>query len=367
MLDLRTMQRMLGGEIAAGRLLCPGPGHSATDRSLSIKVDNDAPGGFVVHSFAGDNPIACKDYVRQKLGLPAFKPNGGDGHRASDDAIERALMAAMSTQDRLKAHVAATYDYTDAGAELLYQVLRLEPKSFRQRRPDGNGGWLWKLDDVRRVPYRWPELMKFPDATVFVTEGEKDADRVAALGHCATCVAGNKWTEDCVQALAGRDIVILQDNDDPGQANALEAAQALCGTAKSIRVVLLPDLPDKGDVSDWLDADPRRANKLIGVCFNVPVWTPSDGAGAQSAEPKRADSKPTLPFINTAFVWPSTAPTKSAPRSTVSLHCSANAARLGKTPQCLSASASTISAARSVIAGCRIYIAAAPRCQKPSR
>src|SRR4051812_22604497 len=71
----------LGGDVAGGEVLVPGPGHSATDRSLSIKLDDAAPDGFVVHSFAGDDPIACKDHVRQKLGLEPFdakqKRNGG--------------------------------------------------------------------------------------------------------------------------------------------------------------------------------------------------------------------------------------------------------------------------------------------------
>jgi hypothetical protein len=139
--------------------------------------------------------------MSEKAGLEAFKPNGGGRQRASNDAIERALMAAVAGQrrDGNKRRIVAKYDYTDTAGVLLYQVLRLEPKGFRQRRPDGNGGWIWELDE-RRVPYRWPELLKFPDATVFVTEGEKDADRVAALGHCQMdrrmrhCA---RWTRCC--------------------------------------------------------------------------------------------------------------------------------------------------------------------------
>src|ERR1700693_2905730 len=70
------LAKLLGGELSGGEIRCPGPHHSAQDRSLTIKIDDAAPGGFVVHSFAGDDPIACRDYVRTKLGLPAFEPNG---------------------------------------------------------------------------------------------------------------------------------------------------------------------------------------------------------------------------------------------------------------------------------------------------
>ena len=312
--NLQTLANALGGEVNRSQVLAPGPGHSPIDRSLSVKLDSDAPDGFVVHSFAGDDPLVCRDHVREKAGLEPFKPNGGGRERASNDAIECALMAAAAGQRRngSKRHIIAKYDYTDAVGVLLYQVLRLEPKGFRQRRPDGNGGWIWELDE-RHVPYHWPELLKYPDGTVFICEGEKDADRIASLGHCATCVAAGKWTEECVTALAGRNVIILEDNDDAGRAKALAAAQALHCTAKTIRIVSLPDLPDKGDVSDWLDADPRRTEKLVDVCFDVPVWTPDDVAANATTEAAAkdtraaipAESKPTsepppLPFINIA-------------------------------------------------------------------
>jgi hypothetical protein len=275
--NLQILANALGGEVSSGQVLAPGPGHNPTDRSLSIKVDPNAPDGFLVHSFANDDPIVCRDYVREKIGLPAFRPNGRGQNRILDDPIERAVMAAAAAQsrnDKPKGQIVATYDYTDADGNLLYQVVRYDPKDFRQRRLDGNGRWIWKLDE-RRVPYRWSDILKYPDGTVFICEGEKDADRVASLNQCATTVAAGKWTDECVKALAGHDCIILQDNDDAGRAKALAAAQALHGTAASIRIVALPGLPDKGDVSDWLDLDPRRAEKLVDVCFKVPQWAPA--------------------------------------------------------------------------------------------
>ncbi|MBQ0819823.1 hypothetical protein KBI52_06260 [Microvirga sp. HBU67558] len=35
-----------------------------------MRLDPQAPGGFLVHSFCGDGPLEAKDYVRDKLGLP---------------------------------------------------------------------------------------------------------------------------------------------------------------------------------------------------------------------------------------------------------------------------------------------------------
>lgn len=68
--DLRNIARVLGGDVT-GRdsVNVPGPGHGKQDRSLSIKLNARAPGQFVVYSHAGDNPIECRDYVRERLGL----------------------------------------------------------------------------------------------------------------------------------------------------------------------------------------------------------------------------------------------------------------------------------------------------------
>ena len=294
--DLPSLARMLGGNVASGQVLAPGPGHSAADRSLAVKPDPSAPEGFVVHSFAGDDPLACKDHVRQRCGLPTFGSKRRP--RASGDELAVLVANAIDGQHReKKKNVVARYDYRDETGALLYQVERFEPKSFRQRQPDGGGKWIYKLENVRRVLYRLPELLKYPDACVFVCEGEKDADRVASLDHCATTVACGDWTDDCVNALAGRDCIILEDNDEAGRKKAQEAAHALHGQAKSVRIVRLPGLPEKGDVSDWLDADPRNAGKLVDVCFDAPLWTPESNAIAAS-EPAKTEATEPLGFIN---------------------------------------------------------------------
>ena len=280
MITLQSIASALGGEVCRDHVAAPGPGHSSrTDRSLSVKLADGDP-GFIVHSFAGDDPIVCKDYVREKLGMPAFKPNGkanGKYAHASEDQIAAALAAAVAkttqSTSTLGTYVTA-YDYTDADGALLYQVVRYkDPKSFRQRRPNG-GSWIWKLDD-RRVLYRWPEILRFPDASVFFCEGEKDADRVASLGHCATTIASGSWTDECVTALVGRDVLILQDNDKKGIQRATEAAIKLHGKAKSVRVI---SLPGAKDVGDWLGLDPGNAGKLVDVCFDTALWDPAQAA-----------------------------------------------------------------------------------------
>ena len=274
-LDLKTVAHALGGEISSGQVLAPGPGHSPADRSLSVKLSSTAPEGFVVHSFSGDDPIQCRDYVRQKCGLPPWKANG------------------HATNQQTSSKLRAAYDYRDENGALLYQVLRFEPKDFRYRYPNG------KID--RRVLYRWQDLLQHPDGTVFVCEGEKDADRIASLGQCATTVASGKWTADCIKALAGRDCLILEDNDDTGRKKALEAALAVHGVANTIRIVRLPELRDRQDVSDWLDADKSNADTLVDICFDAPLWKPDEKPAAET-EPSNEEQQelPPLPFINMA-------------------------------------------------------------------
>jgi len=80
-LDLRAIARALGGEVSGQRVLAPGPQHSPKDRSLCVSLASAMPGGFLVHSFAGDDPIQCKDYVRARLGLPGWQPGDEQDRR----------------------------------------------------------------------------------------------------------------------------------------------------------------------------------------------------------------------------------------------------------------------------------------------
>jgi Toprim domain len=72
--DLRSIAVALGGVVSGRQVLAPGPNHSPRDRSLSIRVSDQAPDGFLVHSHAGDDWRECREYVRSRLGLPPWEP-----------------------------------------------------------------------------------------------------------------------------------------------------------------------------------------------------------------------------------------------------------------------------------------------------
>jgi putative DNA primase/helicase len=178
--------------------------------------------------------------------------------------------------------IVATYDYADENGALVYQACRFSPKDFRQRRPNGVGGWIWNLHDTRRVLFGLPELKA--QSVIYIPEGEKDVLALRKIGLTATTSAGGasknpdkpKWRNDYTQQLrsAGAEfVVVLPDNDDPGRAHAEAVARSCYGGGLKVKVVALPELPEKGDVSDWLDAGHTR-DELITIVKASPLYVP---------------------------------------------------------------------------------------------
>ena len=100
-------------------------------------------------------------------------------------------------------------------------------------------------------------------------------------------MAFGDWSEDCIKALEGRDAFILEDNDKAGVEKAETAVAALHGVARSVRIVRLPDLPEKGDVSDWLNADQTRSEQLIDIAKQAPLWNPMNLKEKMNLEKKK--------------------------------------------------------------------------------
>nr|MDQ3820087.1 AAA family ATPase [Acidobacteriota bacterium] len=148
---------------------------------------------------------------------------------------------------------------------------------------------------------------------VFIVEGEKDCDYLASLGLLATTNAGGagKWRNEYNEALRDRHVIILPDNDDPGRKHAQTVASSLYGIAKSVRILELPDLPPKGDVSDWLDGG-RTLEQLKTLANDAPLWKPE--SSQRKADPKTHFTFTTLddllcePEEETAYVWDRTLP-----------------------------------------------------------
>ena len=201
----------------------------------------------------------------------------------------------------VKARVVACYDYRAEDGSLLFQVQRFEPKQFVQRRPDGDG-WQYKVKGTRQVPYRLPELVAAPlSSTVYIVEGEKDVDRLASLGLVATCNAGGagKWKSCHAEHLKDRTVILIPDNDDAGREHVQKVAKSLKGIAAHVRILELPGLPEKGDVSDWLDT-----GGTLEQLAAMPTVSPAkeqDAGDDEDEEKKRSQTDMLVEFASIHF------------------------------------------------------------------
>lgn len=169
------------------------------------------------------------------------------------------------------------FDYTNADGSIAYQVVRIDSKdgkTYRQRRVDEHGEIVWGMTGVTALPYRLHELAR-STAAVFIVEGEKCADAVASLGLVATTNHGGagKWWPPLVDHFRARNVVIIPDNDAPGERHARVVADALTGTARSIRILRLPGLASKGDVADWIAAGHGK-DELTRLAKSAPLYDP---------------------------------------------------------------------------------------------
>ena len=247
---------------------CPGPSHRNGDRNPSLGV-TERDGRVLVRCYGGCDQAGVIVALQERDLWP----------RGDESRTEAAT--------RQPTRIVATYDYRDASGGLSFQVVRMEPKDFRQRRPKPGGGWEWKAGD-RTIVYRLPELLAASDdAIVFVPEGEKDADRLRAAGLVATTHAGGagKWSDGNSQWLAGRRVALLADNDEAGAKDVAKKLASLQTVAAAVAVVPLSGLPEHGgDVSDWLDAG-GTAEWLVEI---------AEAALAAAVPPVRAGATPAL-------------------------------------------------------------------------
>ena len=176
-----------------------------------------------------------------------------------------------------------TYDYHNPDGSLRFQVVRFvvpsgADKQIVQRRPDPDnpGQWLWNLKGVQPVLYHLPELRAADyEMWVWIVEGEKDVDRLRHRDLVATtnAMGAGKWRRYYDRELQDRKVAIIPDNDDTGADHARAVARSIYEHARTVKIVELPGLPDKGDVSDWLD-DGNKAEELADLLDGTPAYEP---------------------------------------------------------------------------------------------
>ncbi len=250
-----------------GMSLCPF--HDDKHPSLSL---NNMTGEH--HCLGCGQSGSVFDFHMKKHGL-SFK-------ESLDDL---ARFAGIDTTQGLERKIVATYDYTDSQGNLIFQTVRYEPKDFRQRRPDGKGEWVYNLQGVNTVPYRLQTVIEPSD--VLIVEGEKDVETLRGLGFVATCnpMGAGKWKPVYNPYFTEKNIVILPDNDDAGRKHALSIARNLRGIVKSLKVIELPGLPEKGDITDWIGLTHSK-QELLDLIIGTSGWEDQNDETGKDQEGK---------------------------------------------------------------------------------
>lgn len=248
----------LGGDWHGDYGTAPAPGHGKADRGLSIK-DSDDGADILVNSF-----------------------NGADWQAVKDDLRDRGILPPLS-REAPRSRESGHYEYVDESGVVLYRTVRVEKpggKDFIAQRPDGKGGWVAGIKGVERIPYRLPELLAAPlDSVVYIVEGERKADTLAAWGFTATAVAfgaNGGWKDAFGPYFNGRRVAILPDNDEPGRDFAEKVRASVASHGGKAFFVELPGLPPKGDIVDWKAAggtaeDLRRLTEAAQLVPDKPA------------------------------------------------------------------------------------------------
>jgi AAA domain/CHC2 zinc finger len=162
--------------------------------------------------------------------------------------------------------IVATYDYTDEHGKLLFQVCRFDPKTFKARRGPDDPQCKLGIKGVRRVLYRLPEVIKAQ--LVCITEGEKNADDLAALGFVATTnpFGAGKWHKEYNEFLRGKDVVVFGDVGDPDKAGEKHTEQVIASLASSDIAARHAQQPDGfHDVTNFIESLPTKEVKRAAI------------------------------------------------------------------------------------------------------
>lgn len=278
---LRKIGVKLIGEGAERKAICPF--HKDQNPSLSVNVTD---GIWKCHAGCGQGSVIDLMAKVEKRSVVEIIREEHERMKAEATTFSQPVKKPTSAP---KGEIECTYSYKDETGEEVFQVVRMRPKTFRQRHREGED-WVWSMENVRRVLYNLPAVMQ--GQRVWVVEGEKDADTLNNLGYVATCNVGGagKWLEGYTESLAGKDVILCGDNDAVGQKHIAAVREALAGHVKSTKTIKIPT-PHK-DVTDlvrWMDDSAKAKAALEDLCskaatlhggIEIPVYS------IQELEPK---------------------------------------------------------------------------------
>lgn len=195
------------------------------------------------------------------------------------------------------------YDYVDENGIFLYQVVRLYPKKFFQRRLVKKQ-WVYNLNNTRRVLYHLPEVIN--SQIIFIVEGEKDVEtlrdkiKTCPSGYnpilnasVTTCGCGShSWKQEYNKFFQNKVVYIVPDNDKPGHKLAKEIAIEIFPLADFIKIVSLPGIQDTEDITDFFCRYHFSLDNFLAACYNANKLTEVDIAIFQGdIKPKKQPKK----------------------------------------------------------------------------
>jgi len=193
-------------------------------------------------------------------------------------AMQDLCIRAGLGKDTVNQVITGQYDYHDENGKHLYRKIRVEPgKEGRKKEfffQHGNGQPGRGSDPVL---YNLSEVLKARE--VIINEGERKCDVCKSMGLTATTLdtgSNSKLDKRMIEQLSGKKIVIIRDNDSAGLHYAQNIATALYGKCESLKIVLLPDLPETGDICDWVEHPANDRDGLLKIIEDTPEWVPEE-------------------------------------------------------------------------------------------
>jgi hypothetical protein len=271
------------------------PFHNDRMPSFSVNIEN---GRWKCHAGCGGGHLM--EFEK--------KHSGCDDVQALKNIAEAVGQPMLAFRDGTNT-VEARYEYADESGHPLFIVTKYRfpdgRKTFRQGHVDANGKYVPNMDGVRRVLYNVRDVVAAN--TVYISEGEKDCHNLQAvfgggdskvfkqrIAFTTNPGGATKWLAEYSPYLTGKEVVIFADNDDIGRTHAEHVADAISTFAHRIKIVHLTDVPEKGDVSDYLATHTRE--DLVGLMRAAPLWE----ALTNQIEPER--------FVSAVDFMASTAP-----------------------------------------------------------
>ena len=231
------------------RMKCPI--HDGRDRNFAFNLNR---GVWTCHSHCGSGGLV---QLEQRL-------HGG----TREEATERLFKLIGIAGQHAAKQIVCTYDYVDPAGKLIFQKVRLDPKDFRLRTPVGERGYVYGSPDAKRPLYGVPGVITSNIA--LITEGEKDADTLNAIRdwqagtwgkvYATTPGAADSWMAHHAPFMAGKKVVVFEDNDEKGRACSASAfAESVFPFAYSVRFVRFTEMEEHADVTDFVEVRRGRA------------------------------------------------------------------------------------------------------------